>query len=491
MLDSRQPGQLLDAIFSASPDAVVVIDDSSRIVLSSPAVTSLFGYSPEELVGELIEVLIPIEHRRRHGDHVSRFFDAPRARVMAAGLELTGRHRDGSEVAVDVSLSPVEVDGRRYSAAFVRDARERQREIDRLRAVNEITRRLLGGSGVRVILPLVAERARRLTRSDAVWIVTPAASGELEVVSVDGPGTEVLLGVTLSAETSRSAEAIRSGSSEVIGDLSATPNVPSEVIDLELGPGLYVPLVVEGRGLGTLVLGRVRGAPGFEPHDVAFAEAFAGATAAALELGEVRSELDRLGIVAEDERIARDLHDTVIQQLFAIGLSLQASRGTASGLTGDRIDAAIGDLDGVIRDIRTTIFRLPGRTQSVSGLRDEMLRLGDKFGEELAGVARIAFHGPVDTLVPDVVAEELLQVMNEALSNVVRHARASSVEAVVVVEDGWLSLSLVDDGVGIADEPSAGHGLRNMSDRAIKLGGTCAVSRRERGGTLLEWRVPI
>lgn len=491
MTESDNPGQLLGAIFSASPDAVVVIDDDDTIVLSSPAVTSLFGYYPEEIVGESIEILLPVDHRTHHADHIRGFFEAPRSRQMGAGLELAGRHRDGTEFAVDVSLAPVEVRARRYVAAFVRDARERQRAIDRLHAVNEITQRLLEGTNAREILPLVAQSARRLTRSQAVWIVTPTASGQLEVSSVDGPGTETLLGVQLSPDTSRSTAVMRNRTPEVFEDLSIAENVPAGVVALDLGPGLYVPLLADERRLGSLVLARSRGRAQFEPLDVAFAKVFASATAAAIEIGEARAELERIGIVNEDERIARDLHDTVIQHLFAIGLSLQAARVAAAGSLGDRIDAAVAQLDGVIREIRETIFRLPGRTANAKGLRDEMLRLADKYAAQFGFTPRVAFHGAVDASVPEVVAGHLLQVLAEAFSNTARHAEASSVDAIIAVEGGWLSFSLLDDGAGIVDEPTAGHGLRNMSTRATNLGGTFTVSRRDPLGTILEWRVPI
>jgi signal transduction histidine kinase len=119
------------------------------------------------------------------------------------------------------------------------------------------------------------------------------------------------------------------------------------------------------------------------------------------------------------------------------------------------------------------------------------LRLGDKYAEELGFSPRFAFRGAVDASVPEIVTEQLLQVANEALSNVTRHARATSVEAVVVVEDGWLAFSVLDDGVGLTEEPSAGQGVSNMSIRAANLGGVCTLSAREPRGTRLEWRVPI
>jgi PAS domain S-box-containing protein len=482
---------LLGAVFSASPDAVIVVDDRGNIVLSSPAVTELFGYYPEELVGESIETLIPVDRATKHAEHLRHFFEMPRARLMGAGLELAGRHRDGLELPVEVSLAPVEVRGTRYAAAFVRDARERQRGIDRLHAVNEITQRLLGGTDVADIVPLISRRARRLCVADAVWTVQPVASGELEITSVDGPGTEVLLGVELSSESSRSAETMRSGASQVVEDLSLLENVPRGIVDLNLGPGLFVPLVADERHLGTLVLGRVRGAPQFEPLDVAFAEVFATATASAIELGTTRAELERVSIVAQNERIARDLHDTVIQQLFAIGLSLQAGRAMAVGPLGSRIDDAVNNLDVVIREIRNTIFRLPGRSEAAADLRDQMIRLADKFFDELGFHPRVALHSAVGVSVPDIVSSHVLQVLGEALSNIARHAQASFAEAIVTIEDRVLSFSIVDDGIGMADGPTAGQGLRNMEARAAELGGSCTITGRQPTGTIIQWRVPL
>lgn len=482
---------LFSEIFSASPDAVVVIDTSFRIVLASPAVAVLFGYTPDELLGESLDFLVPESRRDIHAGHLRDFFASPHAREMGAGLDLSGRRRDGVEFSIDVSLTPVRIDGVQYVAAYVRDARDRRRVLDRVQAVNEIIKRLFSGSAMSEILWMVANSARQLCNSDAAWIVMPSSTGEFEIVSVDGKGTDILLGVLLSPDTSRSAEVMRSGRPDVIEDLSSSANVPTAVVELDLGPGLYVPFVADQQRIGTLVLGRTHGQPPFSAFNVAFAEAFADAAATAIEMGSARAEIDRLSIVAEDERIARDLHDTVIQELFALGMSLQALGSTASGEVGDRITAAVVTLDDVIRQIRNTIFRLPNRNEAAVGLREEMLRLADRYHLELGVLPRIAFLGPVDFSVPSVVSDHLLHVFGEALSNVGQHAKASKVEAVVSIEGEWLSLSLIDDGVGMSDGPSAGNGIRNMATRAENLGGTFSIRRREPRGSILEWRVPL
>ena len=156
------PDGLFGQIFAASPDGVIVINESYEIVLASPAVTALFGYPGEELLGQSIDVLVPDGRRQAHGEHLRLFFEAPRPREMGVGLELAGRRRDGAEFPIDVSLTPVKMHGAWYVAAYVRDARERRRMLDRVHAVNEITQSLLAGSTMNEILPMVAQSARQL-----------------------------------------------------------------------------------------------------------------------------------------------------------------------------------------------------------------------------------------------------------------------------------------------------------------------------------------
>ena len=487
----NEPGQLLSALFSTSPDAIVVVDGAGTIVLSSPSVAGLFGYHPDELIGASIETLLPLDRRDVHQQHVAAFLAQPHARAMGVGHDLAGRHRSGETIPVDISLAPVEVRGRQYVAVFIRDAAEQLRAVNRLHAVNEITQRLLGGAAPEEIFPDVAASARLLSRSDAVWIVLPNDEGGLEVSFVDGPNTDLLLGVALSPDSSRSAGVIRRGTSETLEDLSTTARALPQFAVLDLGPGLYAPLVTEERRLGTLVFGRVHGSPSFSELDVAFAEVFASSITTAIVLAESRAELERLGIVAEDERIARDLHDTVIQRLFALGMSLQATRSGVADPAGAQIDDAIDRLDQVILEIRNTIFRLPARARGDEGFRTAVLECVEAKHEQLGFAPRVAFDGPVDTAVPGPVAAHVLLVLEEALSNVARHAGASFAEAVVSVRDGNLEVLVMDDGRGIDAAPTAGSGLRNITDRARELGGDVSFRTREPRGTIVEWRVPL
>jgi len=197
-----------------------------------------------------------------------------------------------------------------------------------------------------------------------------------------------------------------------------------------------------------------------------------------------------LHTLADRERIARDLHDVVIQQLFASGMALQSvwSR-IGDPEVAQRVTAVVDDLDRTIREIRTLIFGLQQPQARGSGKRARILDvIADERGA-LGFEPRVTLDGPIESM-PDETLDELLPTLREALSNVARHARASSVSVTIGVGPD-ISLSVDDDGCGIGVEASAhGNGLRNMRERAARLGGTCAVARRPNGGTTVEWRVP-
>jgi PAS domain S-box-containing protein len=206
------------------------------------------------------------------------------------------------------------------------------------------------------------------------------------------------------------------------------------------------------------------------------------------ELARARAELV---LVDDRERIARDLHDTVIQRLFAVGLSLQgaASRAGADPAL-ERMRQAIDDIDDTIRDIRSAIFALHTRRPGGASLRDDVIAIATEAARPLGFEPRVTFAGPIDSAASDAMKEHLAATLREALSNVAKHARASTVGVEVTVAGSDLILRVVDDGVGLG-EAGPGNGLANMRDRAEALGGVCDVTSSSTGGTVLEWRVPV
>ena len=210
---------------------------------------------------------------------------------------------------------------------------------------------------------------------------------------------------------------------------------------------------------------------------------------AAEALARARADLV---LVDDRERIARDLHDTVIQRLFAVGLSLQgaASRGGADPAL-DRMRQAIDDIDDTIRDIRSAIFALHTRRPGGARLRDDVITIVSEATRPLGFEPGVTFDGPIDSAASDAMQEHLAATLREALSNVAKHARATSVSVEVTVAASDLVLRVVDDGVGLGEAAGLGNGLANMRQRAEELGGRCVVSSPVAGGTILEWRVPV
>ena len=256
---------------------------------------------------------------------------------------------------------------------------------------------------------------------------------------------------------------------------------------------LGVPIVVRQEVFGNLYLTDKLGAEQFSDVDEELTVALAGAAAVAIENARLHARLSELVLLEDRERIAKDLHDTVIQRLFATGLSLQgtarlAERPEVAG----RIQAAVEDLDLTVKHIRTVIFGL--ETAAARGgarVRDSILTLTGEARGALGFLPEVLFAGPIDTLVDDSAGREMVATLREALSNVARHAAASKVEVSVTAGEE-LVLRVADDGRGIAPGRSdGGLGLRNMASRAENLGGRFAVRSEPGAGTVLEWAVPL
>lgn len=197
-------------------------------------------------------------------------------------------------------------------------------------------------------------------------------------------------------------------------------------------------------------------------------------------------------LLADQERIARDLHDVVIQRIFAAGLNLQgALRLTEKPEVAQRVKAVVQDLDRTIVEIRTTIFALQqdARAEERSGLRVALLDLTSDAAGALGFTPTVRFEGPIDTAVEASMAEHVLAVTREALSNVARHAGANSAEVIIRASED-LVLTVADDGQGIG-EVSRRSGLRNLAERAELHGGRLSVESEQGHGTRLEWRVPL
>ena len=255
---------------------------------------------------------------------------------------------------------------------------------------------------------------------------------------------------------------------------------------------LGVPLRSRGEVYGNLYLTDKQGADHFNEEDAALAEALALAAGVAIENTRLHNRVRLLSVLDDRDRIARDLHDRVVQRIFAIGMALQsAMRLPELGLVVDRVGKAVEDLDSTITEIRTTIFEL-GDSAIHGGLRRGVLGVAEELTPSLGSRPEVVFDGPIDTAIPQHIADHLLSVLREALTNAGKHAQATTF--VVTLRVGSeVTLEVADNGKGMTPllEGRAALGLSNLRGRAEKLGGTFEIQPAQGGGTRVIWCVPI
>ena len=256
---------------------------------------------------------------------------------------------------------------------------------------------------------------------------------------------------------------------------------------------LGVPIRLRNEVFGNLYLTDKKSAEVFSDVDEELVVGLAAAAGVAIDNARLHSKVRDLGLIEDRERIARDLHDTVVQRLFATGMSLEAAmrlvRSDPSSAV-SRIELAVDDLDLTVKHIRTAIFGLEQSQRQEEHLRDRILDLVREASGPLGFEPRVLLDGPIDTGVTERIAVELLATLREALSNVARHAQASRVEVEVLV-GGDVCVRVTDDGIGPPSEGAPrGHGLGNMAARAAQLGGSLEVLPGPDGGTRLVWQVP-
>ena len=213
-------------------------------------------------------------------------------------------------------------------------------------------------------------------------------------------------------------------------------------------------------------------------------------TANRLADAELEAARQRVMLAEDHERIARDLHDTVIQRLFAAGLSLQSVLPIVPEAAKVKIERILDDQDDAIHELRTAIFGLASKRSAGRTIRVMVNDLVDESARVLGFRPALHFNGVLDTINPE-IADEVAAVVREALSNVARHSRARRVEVLLGHTDGYLVLVVSDDGTGIPASHRLGSGLLNMQDRASRMGGTCTVTSGERTGTIVRWQVPV
>lgn len=353
--------------------------------------------------------------------------------------------------------------------------------------------------GADLELPVVL---RRITEA-AVELVE-ARYGALGVLSPDRTSLSAFVTVGIDDETAEEIGELPKGHG-ILGLLIVHPE-PLRLDDLRQHPESFgfpeghppmstflgVPIQVRGEVFGNLYLTDKAGGGPFTSIDEELAVGLAAAAGVAIENSRLHARTRELDIAHERERIARDLHDTVIQRLFATGLSLQsAARLSEKPEVIDRIQQAVDELDTTVRDVRASIFELNPPPVASRGLRRQLLGLGDEFFEALGFAPAFRFEGPVDSAVSDELAVQVVAVAREGLANIAKHAGSTTAEVDVTIARDVVEVILRDSGRGLGERRPGGHGLDNLGTRAADVGGSCVIGNRPEGGTEVRWTAPL
>ena len=507
----RSASELVDARYGllAVFDADGTLEQLFHVGVGAVTVAAAIdGLSPEaDLLGAVIEDLHPVRLRRRSGDERWSGFPRPHASVDSLlGLAIRSRnkvlanlylaHRDGEDftdqeeellTAFAATAGLAIEDARLYEQA---EGGQRWQQ-----ASAEISGILLASDSGSDPQQVILEKVCQLAGADVGTLVLPSSDPDLfEVAVATGSAADGLRGMTYPAKNSMVRLAMDTGRGirlEAVHQQHRFEVHLSQVA--EVGPVMAVPLSGRNGPLGALVIGRRVGRRAFTRADLELAEAFAVHASLARELADARADQQRLVLLRDRAQMARDLHDEVIQQLFAAGLTMQTMAATDAvpELT-DRLERVIGNLNDTIRQIRVSISHLGDSGFAPYGVASIVLEIIDQLTPALGFVPMSRFHGALDTIVAAAELDAVAAVVREAVTNVVKHAEATELAIELRVDGNQLAVDVSDNGIGLGtnDDPRR-SGLDNLKRRADIWQGTLVLAPNKPHGTRLSWTIPL
>lgn len=347
------------------------------------------------------------------------------------------------------------------------------------------------GDNSEQVQKLIARRAIELVGADHAMLAVPADPSAEHV-------TELRIAVSIGIDGDSPSSWILPVRGTIAGEvfLDGVPrNAPTSAVDIaggsmrQSGPAALSPLGGTAAS-GVLITTRTPGSASFDHRDLRLLSTFADQAGQALQRAERHRAYHELAVLADRERIARDLHDHVIQRLFAVGLAMQGThRREKRPDLAARVAGHIAELSCVIKEIRAAIFDLEEDPAQLRSFRSSLTATVDALTADTALSTSVTMSGPVDALPPDIVAH-VHAVVREATANAVRHSHAKELTIAISVDHDVI-IDVTDDGIGMPDVPTRHSGTRNLKDRADAAGGTFTIDRADGRGTRLVWRAPL
>ncbi len=398
-------------------------------------------------------------------------------------LYLTERSAGGEFTADDEQLAIALAAAASAAIANARRFAESEQHRRWLHASGELVPLLLAGQAKQPHA-LIIQHAAAATDADFAALAVPYESDQVIVAGVSGPLAAGLMNQTAPLADSLAGQAISTGKPALV--TGTRLQAAAAALGADTGPLIVVPLAAGEQVRGALLLGRSAARPGFTETDLDMAASFADHAAVAMELAQARADQIMLARVADHDRIAGDLHDHVIQELFALGMSLQSHAARSDPATAERVNGYADTLNDVIRKIRTSIFGLQQPSQAPASLHARLIEIIEEHAPQLGFTADISLAGTLDPGPDEALAHDIVAVTREALSNCARHAHATAVSISLALQDGMITLDITDNGRGLG-APARSSGLASMRRRADRNGGTFQLTTPAGGGTRLSW----
>ena len=386
------------------------------------------------------------------------------------------------------------------AAVAIENARlyaDQQMSHRRLAAVNDIAQAILEGREIDHVLRLIGNHARELVSAKISTVAMPLDDDpeQLEVKVAEGDRAELLEKMVFPVSGSVSGEVMKTTETLVLIDAMTDPRTHQPFVQSgEIGPAIFAPLAVRGRAFGTLAVGNHPGDRLFTGDDVRLVQTFAAQASVALEQARIQNELKRFALVEDRERIAKELHDDVIQSLFAEGMALQSSLAVVNNPEAMelRITQAVEHIDRVIRDLRNYIFALTPGASADRTLERSLHEIAQSY----ADASNIEVEVDVDSRTAARLtgrAADILQATREGVSNAVRHSGGDHIRIGLTSSGDSAMLEIVDNGKGFhpGEMVGRGNGLTNLRHRAESMSGELEIESAPGRGTWVRLRIPL
>jgi PAS domain S-box-containing protein len=498
----RAERELVQRLLDAMSEGVFMFrPDTLELTHVNDGAVRQTGYTREQLTGGMTAVDIMVDaDEAAYRETLRPLLDGG---VEAIEFESLHKRSDGGAVPVDVlvqwpkvasattnAVVPVVALSRDVSERRAAEA-ERERHHEWIESLSDTRLALLTGVPADDVLALVCEHVRNLTEASAALVIEPSPDGLAMTVGASSRNDSELENLELPTDGKLAKAAdVAPGRASAISAAELEGAEATLAVGLDIASFLVAPLRVGVQSAGVLIVGRALGAPPWEATDADLLASYALEAATALELARARVETQRLVMLEDRERIAADLHDMVIQRLFAAGMRLQGTAPmVANAAVSQRIQEVVDDLDATIGEIRQAIFDLNRGDATAPSLEITLRDTVAANKSYLGFTPTLRVSGALGS-VPSPAADQLIPVLTEALSNVARHARATRVEVVVAASFDGIELTVTDDGIGFEPSVKRGNGLDNLARRARGLGGRFEVQPGPGGaGTTITWAV--